>query len=277
MIIPMPINCPLDFYSREDEMDMKSKRKGTLRVVLHSGGFDSTAALIKAVKEMDKEKDKIIALNISYGQRNTPEKVASETVRYLTSRFYGIYPKRVEVSLDYLADSLFSASSLYEKSKDEIKIEDKDKMPTSYVPFRNLIFLSLALAFAENYAKQKGYKEAIVYTGIQPHSLYHYWDTTKEFLDYLNKIVELRNKEGDIKLKVEAPFIEDSKEEILEKITKDDENALTVLSHTWTCYSPIVDEEGEYIIFKPCKKCPACLEREPILPQMEIRVKKNGF
>ena len=136
---------------------------------------------------------------------------------------------------------LFASSALV---SDDIPIPQAaavlgNPQPITYVPNRNMIFLSLAAAYAET----RGVAEA--YYGAQQHDIYGYWDTTSQFLGRLNELFQL-NRQTPIQIK--APFVNYSKTDILRTGL-----ALAVdYSVTWSCY------EGQETA---CGRCPTCVER----------------
>lgn len=114
-----------------------------------------------------------------------------------------------------------------------------DSQPVTYVPNRNMIFLSLAAAYAESHAASE------VFYGAQKHDLYGYWDTTLEFLEQINHVYRLNRKTP---IRIEAPFVTFSKADILREGF-----ALGVdYGKTWSCY------QGDSVA---CGICPTCAER----------------
>jgi 7-cyano-7-deazaguanine synthase len=118
-----------------------------------------------------------------------------------------------------------------------------DPQPKTYVPFRNMILNSLAFSFAESN------KASHVFTGLQVHDEYGYWDTTQKFVDTMNAVASQNRTH---KVSLVAPFSHLSKyDEIM--IAK--ELDIPVLfNYTLTCYNP--NEKGE-----SCGTCPSCAER----------------
>jgi len=117
-----------------------------------------------------------------------------------------------------------------------------DPQPVTYVPFRNMMLLTLALSYAETMDISE------VFTGLQVHDEYGYWDTTLAFVDSMNAVAK-QNRTHYVT--VEAPFLHLSKIEEL-KICKE-MDAVNLLEHTLTCYNPRVG--------KSCGECPSCSER----------------
>lgn len=186
-------------------------------VVLVSGGIDSTTLLHYVVKEL---KQDCTALSIIYGQKHSKE---VDCARYQC--------ELLGVPFDLLDLSFFgkflSSSSLINGSKEEVPhIIDVmgDPQPSTYVPNRNMMFLSIAAAYAENLGAND------VYYGAQRHDLYGYFDTTPEFLYRINYVLELNRKN---QVTIKAPFVQYSKANVI---------ALGLslgvdYSHTYSCYS----------------------------------------
>lgn len=197
-----------------------------------SGGLDSVTLLHYLVKNASLSP---IVLSFKYGQKHTKEiDYAKEQVALLACSEHLI----IDLSL---ISPLFSASALV---SEHIVIPDIDKVfgdpqPITYVPNRNMIFLSLAAAYAET----QGVND--VYYGAQSHDMYGYWDTTSEFLERLNRVFHLNRKTP---IQIHAPFVEYSKTDILRAGLEMDVD----YGRTWSCY------EGDDIA---CGRCPACAER----------------
>ena len=198
-------------------------------VITLSGGMDSVVLLHKAAQEADE----VYTITFDYSQRHNRE-LDNILAQLLHARsLYGNKVKFYNTKLDtkFIRD-IAPTSSL---TNDEIDTPDvKDVMgeaqPASYVPFRNLMFLSMICSHAEAVEADE-----VWYGAAQADSLAGYWDGSEEFVEQVNKVTAL-NRENRITVK--APLIEMSKKEIIEEGVK-----LGVdFSITYTCYS------GEY----PC-------------------------
>jgi len=117
-----------------------------------------------------------------------------------------------------------------------------DPQPKTYVPFRNMILNSLAFSFAESN------KASHVFTGLQVHDEYGYWDTSQRFVDSMNAVAEQNRSH---KASLEAPFSALSK---YDELMIANELGNVELAFTLTCYNP--DSAGQ-----SCGKCPSCSER----------------
>ncbi|MEO2154966.1 MAG: 7-cyano-7-deazaguanine synthase QueC [Nanoarchaeota archaeon] len=221
----------------EINKEILNQFKGKKAVVILSGGLDSTTLLHFLAKVL---KIKIYPLIFDYGQKHKIEiDYALEQVKELQKNFKVYKPMVFKLELDKLIKG-FSALTDKEIKVPSFEELNKEK-PITYVPYRNLVMISIALSYAE--AKNCDF----VFYGAQRHEGYTYWDVSKEFLKRLNQLSSL----SDRKIKVLAPFIDlFKKEEIL--IGKE----LNIdYSKTWTCYRG-PNKEG-----KACGECPSCKER----------------
>ena len=183
-------------------------------LVLVSGGVDSTTLLHYVVKELGRE---VKALTILYGQKHSKE-IECSTYQ---CNLLGVPFEIIDLSL--LAP-YFSSSSLVGKEEvpDVVEVMG-DPQPSTYVPNRNMLFLALAAAYAENLGIQE------VYYGAQKHDLYGYWDTTPQFLQALNDVFSLNRKNG---IQILAPFVDYTKTDVVRKGLE-----LGVdYAHTWSDY-----------------------------------------
>jgi len=201
-------------------------------VVILSGGMDSVTLLHYLVK---REKRNPAVLTFTYGQKHSKETALAE----YHAKNLGC-PGHLVVDLSGLV-SVFSDSALVNK---EISIPDLeqvqgDPQPPTYVPNRNMVFLSIAAAYAETNGVN------VVYYGAQAQDMYGYWDTTSDFLERINALLSLNRKKP---VRILAPFVSFSKTDVLRmglELGIDYEK-------TWSCY-----QGGE----AACGRCPTCVER----------------
>lgn len=208
-------------------------------LVLFSGGVDSTTCLALAVDKYGREN--VIALSIFYGQKHVKELEASEKI----AEFYGVE----HISLDLAKIFEHSECCLLQQSKDEIpkgdyfsQLKETHGKPVStYVPFRNGLFLSSAASIALS----KGC--SVVYYGAHKDDAAGtaYPDCCVSFYKAMNESIY----EGSGRqLHIEAPFISLSKGDIVKKGLE----LKVPYQMTWSCY------EGEE---KPCGVCGTCIDR----------------
>ena len=206
-------------------------------LVILSGGLDSSVATMMLVDKYGK--DNVSALTFDYNQKQKIE--CSKAAIFC--RELEIKHTILDLSvLGEIAKPLSANITGTDIDMPNIKEVLGDPQPVTYVPFRNMILLSLALSHAE---VQKCSK---VYTGLQVHDEYGYWDTTQKFVDTMN-VVASQNRTHSVE--IEAPFSQMSKAEEIEVAIE--LGQFDLLRHTLTCYNP----QGVL----SCGKCPSCAER----------------
>ena len=203
-----------------------------------SGGLDSGIMTMLLVEKYGA--DRVVALSYNYGQKQKVELVkAAELCNAL-----GVAHKVLDLGiLGKIAEPISANISGSNVAMPTIRDVLGDPQPKTYVPFRNMILLSLTLAQAE--ASDASH----VFTGLQVHDEYGYWDTTQKFVDSINEVAAQNRTH---KVAVLAPFSLLSKAQeidICKEMGKEN-----LLIHTLTCYDP--DAEG-----RSCGKCPSCSER----------------
>ena len=209
-------------------------------LVLSSGGVDSTTALALAVIRYGK--DNVIALSVSYGQKHDKEIQAAKAV----SAFYGVE----QLFLDLSKIFQYSNCPLLQQSTEEIPEEsyamqiektEGEKPVSTYVPFRNGLFLSSAASIALS----KDCSVILYGAHADDSAGFAYPDCSPMFNDAMNQAIF----EGSgHQLKVEAPFVNMTKAEVVKMGLE--LNAPYEL--TWSCY------EGKDV---PCGKCGTCIDR----------------
>jgi 7-cyano-7-deazaguanine synthase len=207
-------------------------------VVLLSGGLDSTTVLAIAKSEGYE----VYALSFSYGQRHHWELEAATQV----ARSFEVAQHRV-ATIDLRA---FGGSALTDDigvPKGRAVDEMSHGIPITYVPARNTIFLSFALAWAEVLGCSD------IFIGVNALDYSGYPDCRPEFIAAFARMANLATKagvEGRQNLKIHAPLIALSKAEIIRKgIELGVDYGLTS-----SCYDPAPTGE-------PCGQCDSCLLR----------------
>ena len=192
-------------------------------MVLFSGGIDSTTCLGMAVDKYGAEN--VIALSISYGQKHTKEIEASDKI----VKYYNV--EHIYLDLEEIPKESYDA-----------QIKGTDGKPVStYVPFRNGLFLSSAASIALS----KGCSEIYYGAHADDAAGSAYPDCSSEFNAAINDAIYLGSGK---QIKVVAPFINASKAQVVKKGLE-----LNVpYKYTWSCY-----EGGE----KPCGRCGTCIDR----------------
>jgi 7-cyano-7-deazaguanine synthase len=224
------------------------------KIIILSGGLDSTCLLYNVY---NKSKE-VSAIMFYYGQRHSRELELAE----INCKKLRINYKKIDISFfKELADT----SALINKNKDVPHIKDVvgEAQPITYVPNRNMMFLSIAAAAAENVNAKEIYYGA---AEVDTHS--GHWDCSLDFLYNMNKILGLNRKQ---QIEIKAPYITYSKADIINDGISNNVNFL----ETHTCYN------GEEIA---CGTCSACSSRiqgfietsyiDPIRYKIEIPWKK---
>ena len=204
--------------------------------MLVSGGLDSTTCLAIAKHEGFAP---IYGLSFDYGQRHHHELDAAERI----ARLYGVAEHRViRIDLRQFGRSALTDSVEVPKDRDERAIS-AGAIPVTYVPARNTIFLSYALAWAEVLDCND------VFIGVNALDYSGYPDCRPEFIEKFQQTARLGTKR--INFIVHAPLVHLTKAQIIRRGVE-----LGVdYSLTHSCYDP--DEQG-----LACGRCDSCLLRK---------------
>ena len=211
---------------------MKNKQA----ILLLSGGIDSTTLLAKLATEgLD-----VIALSFNYGQKHCVELEFAK----INAQKYGVKHHRI-INLD---NCFFDSSALINQEID-VSTYKSQILPTgkvnAYIPYRNLVFTSIALSFAENIGVEE------IYLAFNKDDSKNFWDCKNDFIDYLNRISNLNNA-----IKVKTPFIDLTKKEVIALAKK-----LNVsIESTITCYQPNGTTE--------CGYCLSCVTKKLALKEL---------
>jgi len=196
-------------------------------IVLLSGGQDSTTSLFWALSRFD-----CVALTISYGQRHSIEVESAKKIADM-----------VGIEWSQIHTDLFQTIGNSALVDDKLKINDQhnsnENLPASFVPGRNLIFITIAAMY--------GYREGIenIVTGVCQADSSGYPDCRFDTIKSLRKTLYLGI---GLNLKIHTPLMTFSKAEAV-NIAYGFEGCFDALAYSHTCY------EGKY---PPCGECPAC-------------------
>jgi 7-cyano-7-deazaguanine synthase len=212
---------------------------GAKAVVLLSGGLDSTTVLAVAKDEGFDP----YAISFRYGQRHAVEIASAQRVaRALGARDHVI----VDFDLRRFGGSALTSD--IDVPKDRPLAEMSHGIPVTYVPARNTIFLSFALAWAETLGAEN------IFLGVNALDYSGYPDCRPEYIAAYESMANLATKagvEGTQQLKIHTPLIQLTKAQIIRLGL-----ALGVdYSLTSSCYDPAADG-------RPCGKCDSCLLRQ---------------
>ena len=217
-------------------MQARNSRKA---VVLFSGGLDSTTCVAIA-KAMGFE---IFALSFNYHQRHKTEiEMAKKAASALRVKEHMI----LELPLDRIGGSALTDNIKVPK---DVPVEEmQSRIPVTYVPARNTIFLSFALAWAEVLGVQD------IFIGVNALDYSGYPDCRPEFMEAFRQVANLGTKEGvegRLRFAIHTPLIDLTKSQIIQRGVE-----LGVdYGLTHSCYDP--DEKG-----RACGCCDSCLLRK---------------
>ena len=205
-------------------------------VVLLSGGLDSSTVLAIASQQYSCH-----ALSFNYGQRSRSELQAAKNI---AQAFQVVEHKVVDIDL-----SQFGGSALTD-SRIDVPDQTEEGIPLTYVPARNTVFLSMALAYAEVIAA------ADIFIGVNAVDYSGYPDCRPQFIASFQQTANLATKAGieGQRITIHTPLMDWSKADIIRQgLELGVDYSLTV-----SCYQ--ADTDG-----KACGRCDAC------------RFRKNGF
>jgi 7-cyano-7-deazaguanine synthase len=207
-------------------------------VCLLSGGLDSTTTL--AIARRDGYE--CYALSFDYGQRHRREIDAAARVAEALGA-----ARHIVLRIDLAAFGGSALTTAEPVPKGRAEAEMAAGIPSTYVPARNTVFLSCALAWAETL------EAADIFLGVNAIDYSGYPDCRPEYIEAFEHMANLATKagvEGRTRLKIHAPLIHLTKGEIVKlglKLGVD-------YGLTWSCYDP-----GPY--GRPCGVCDSCLLR----------------
>lgn len=207
-------------------------------VVLLSGGIDSATTLAVAIDEGFE----IFALTFFYGQRH---RIEIESARRLAESFKVKEHLVIDIHSEIFSNSALLAGSSVEVPKHRIP-SNQDDIPTTYVPGRNILFLSYALSCAENLGSSN------IFIGVNSVDYSGYPDCRPEFIEAYETVANLGTKSGILgeKFRIRTPLMYMKKPEIIKlgiELGVD-------YSLTHSCYAP---SDG-----LACGECDSCLIRK---------------
>ncbi len=213
-------------------------------LVLFSGGQDSTTCLYWALKNFDQ----VRALCFTYGQRHS-----------LEVEIAGKIAQEADVPFEVLDASIISKLSINSLTDTEILMDQEkpdDSYPNTFVPGRNLLFLTFAAVIARSYGIRN------IVTGVSEADYSGYPDCRDTFIRSANTTINLAMDEQFI---VHTPLMWKDKAEVW--ALADELGVFEIVKNeTLTCYNGIVADG--------CGHCPSCTLRKKGLEEyMELRVK----
>lgn len=219
-------------------------KKSNKALVLLSGGLDSSVVLSVC---QDKGYD-IYAISFDYGQRH---KVELEYAKFQAT-FFNCISHEV-FKMEFYGGSALTDDIKVPKNRDSHSIS-KD-IPVTYVPSRNIVFLSFASGYAECHDIDN------IFIGVNAIDYSGYPDCRKNFIDNFEKLINKSTKKGleGSKFKINTPLINLSKKDIIKLGHKNGVD----FSMTSSCYSPKLK--------KNCGVCDSCLLRKQGFEEAGLR------
>jgi len=216
-------------------------------IVLLSGGLDSATCLAIARDQGFQTH----AISFRYGQRHQYE---LERAAALAQQFQVASHQTIEINLSQFGGSALTDPSL-EVPKHDSVAGIGDDIPITYVPARNTVFLSLALAMAETL------NASDIFIGVNALDYSGYPDCRPEFIRAFETMANLATKQGvsGRRVTIHTPLIDLTKAQIIAK-------GLSLgidYSMTLSCYDPL---EGG----RACGRCDACLLRQKGFAENEL-------
>lgn len=207
-------------------------------IILSSGGLDSTTCLSIALDRGYK----VYPLTFLYGQKHKKEIKAAQKIRnYLN------IPKdnHFFIKIDRIGKSALTCDSV------EIPTKETDGIPDTYVPARNIIFLSYATSLAEEINADA------IFIGVSSVDYSGYPDCRPKFINSIQNSINLGTKQ-ETEIEIKVPLINLSKSETIKKGLE-----LNTPYHlTTTCYNG-----GQ----KACGECPSCKIRLKAFEEIGIK------
>ena len=209
-------------------------------VVIFSGGLDSTTVLYYALHNGYT----VHAISYEYGQNHAIEIERAKKIIELNSNVKHLI---VPISTKLFSSSSLTGNGLIPKDRPDI---NREIIPSTYVPARNLIFLSIAAAYAESN------EISDIFIGINSQDYSGYPDCRNDFISSFEKTVNLATKTGRSSnhIKILTPLANLNKKEIIQLGRKFN----VPYDLTWSCYDPLIDVNGN---LQPCNHCDSCILR----------------
>lgn len=208
-------------------------KSNELAIVLVSGGMDSLTVAAMAAEEFEN----LAFLHLNYHQKTNQKE--RECFDKIADYFHIPSQLRKVVDMSFL--NQIGGSSLTDNKIKVSKFEgDSDKIPSSYVPFRNTHIIALAVSWAEVIGAKK------IFIGANEEDSPGYPDCRETYYQAYNELIKQGTKEGNIS--ISTPIIKMTKSDIIKQALK----LNAPLELTWSCY-----ERSD----KACGVCDSCALR----------------
>ncbi len=216
--------------------------QGKKAIILISGGLDSTTVLAQA----QAQGYDVIGLSFDYGQRQSIELTAARDIAGRAGlRRHAV----IKIDLRSFGGSALTDDIAVPKGRNPAEIETG--IPVTYVPARNTIFLSHALALAE----VEGSND--VFIGVNALDYSGYPDCRPDFINAFQVMANLATKagvEGEGNLTIHTPLMDMTKAQIVELGVELGVN----YAHTMSCYDPVLPKSDAPVLLSEAKHCGQC-------------------
>ncbi|WNY22837.1 7-cyano-7-deazaguanine synthase [Methanimicrococcus hongohii] len=231
-------------HQNNQKNNQKNEKDNDGAVVIFSGGQDSTTCLFWAEKIYGKEN--VLPVSFDYGQKHKKELEAAENI----TKRYGF--SQMILPLEFLK-SIAVCALTEENIEVDKEIPKGEDYPNTFVPGRNLFFLSIAGVIARNNGRHN------IITGVSESDFSGYPDCREEFIKSAEKTISLAM---DYEIKIHTPLMHKTKAETW-KMAEELGIIDLIAEETVTCYNGIAGSG--------CGECPACTLRQKGLEEY-----KNG-
>ncbi len=214
-------------------------------IILLSGGIDSTATLVYAIKQ----EFECYAISFDYNQKH---KIELEYAKKIAKKYKVKEHKIIKLNINNITKSALINKNIkvpkYKYSKD-LPVN----IAVTYVPARNTLFLSYALSWAESLGITK------IFVGANLNDKNGYPDCRPDFFKKFEELANIGTSfiNSKEKINIITPFINSKKEEIINFGIQNDID----FSDTFTCYEPINN--------KPCGQCYSCTIRNDAFERLK--------
>ncbi len=202
-------------------------------ILLFSGGQDSTTCLFWGIRHFEQ----VIAISFDYGQRHSIELEQAQKITQILEIEHHIF----------ITPAIYQIGKTALTSNQEITIEPSTKLPNTFVPGRNLIFLSLAAGY--------GYLNEIddIITGVCQTDFSGYPDCRYQFIQSAELTLQLALDKPNLKIHTPLMFLNKAQ---IWKVAHELGALDFVVENTHTCYKG--ERSIKHVWGYGCGKCPAC-------------------
>lgn len=214
-------------------------------IILLSGGIDSTATLVYAIKQGFE----CYAISFDYNQKHIIE---LEYAKKIAQKYKVKEHKTINLDINNIAKSALTNENIkVPKYKDTADLPNN--IPVTYVPARNTLFLSYALSWAESLEITN------IFIGANKNDKNGYPDCRPGFFKKFEELANIGTSfiNSTERIRILTPFINSNKEEIINFGIQNDIDFLD----TFTCYDPLND--------KPCGQCYSCIIRNDAFEKLK--------